>query len=331
MIMLRNREFRLYLLTLLALAVLSVALGLLIFPAAAALCAGFSVLFLAATLVFTSWRYRQIARLSDQLRRINGGDHSLDPRDETEGELSILRSELYKTTVMLREQNAQLKRDKSALQEMLTDISHQLKTPLTSLFVMTDLLCDSDLPEDRRLEFTGRIRAQLERLQWLLSALLKLSRLDAGAVQFQSTPVRADALLQRALAPLLIPMELKNQSLRVDAGTVTLRCDPAWTAEAVLNILKNCVEHTPDGGTLTVSCSENPLYTQIRIQDGGPGIDPADLPHIWSRFYRGSNAHEDSVGVGLALAAAIVQGQDGSVSAHTLPQGGSAFEIRLPK
>lgn len=329
--MLRNREFRLFLWALALLASAGAAAGFIISPAAAAVCAGTSLLLIGAAVGFTAWRYRKIARLSGLLRRINGGDHSLDPRDETEGELSILKSEIYKTTVMLREQNERLQLDKTALRQLLTDVSHQLKTPLTSLFMMTDLLCDPDLPEERRAEFTQRIQAQLERLQWLVNALLKLSRLDAGAVQFKREDVPAQELLARAIAPLLIPMELKGQSLHMDAGSVTLRCDPHWTAEAVLNIAKNCMEHTPEGGHLMLICSQNPLYMQITVQDNGPGIDPEDLPHIWDRFYRGKNAREDSVGVGLALAAAIVQGQGGSIAAHVPPEDGSAFEIRFPK
>jgi signal transduction histidine kinase len=329
--MLRNREFRLFLWALAILAAAGAAVGFIISPAAAAACTGTALLIIGAAVGFTVWRYRKIARLSSLLRRINGGDHSLDPRDEAEGELSILKSELYKTTVMLREQNERLQRDKTALTQLLTDVSHQLKTPLTSLFVMTDLLSDPKLPEERRAEFIPHIQAQLERLQWLVNALLKLSRLDAGTVQFQSEDVPGEELLKRAIAPLLIPMELKSQSLHMNTGSVRLRCDPHWTAEALLNIAKNCMEHMQEGGDLTLICSQNPLYTQITVKDTGPGIDPEDLPHIWDRFYRGKNAREDSVGVGLALAASIVQGQDGSVSAHLPPEGGTAFEIRFPK
>ena len=329
--MARNREIWLYGWILAAIGTGTAVLGFVLSPAAGLLCGFTSGLFIVAAALFTRWRYRQLARLSDELRRINNGDYSLDLRDEREGELSILRSELYKTTVMLREQNEKLRGDKLALQNLLGDITHQLKTPLTSMFVMTDLLSEEDLPEERRREFTGRIRAQLERLQGLVTSLLKLSRLDAGTAQLRREPVAARVLLERATAPLLILMELKNQTMTMEDNAVTLLCDPGWTAEAVLNVLKNCVEHTPVGGELAVRCADNPLYGQICIEDSGEGIDPVDLPHIFDRFFRGRNAQEDSVGIGLAMAAAIVQGQGGSIVAGAGSLGGSGFTLRFPK
>jgi len=329
--MLRNTELRNFALLLSALTVFFSALGFAAGTAAGviALC-GCLVLSFCFTL-FTLHRYKQIANLSGYLKRINSGDYALDVRDNVEGELSILKSELYKVTVMLRENNNQLKRDKAALQNALSDISHQLKTPLTSMFMMTDLLCDGQLPDEKRREFTDRLRLQLERIQWLVSSLLKLSRLDAKTVSFKPAAVSAKTLLSKAFAPLLIPIEIKNQSLKIDDGGITVFCDENWTAEALVNILKNCVEHTPEGGGLTVTCTSNPMFTQITVKDSGPGIIPDDLPHIFSRFYRGKNASADSVGIGLAMAYAIVTEQGGSIDASNHPQGGSVFTLRFPQ
>ena len=329
--MLRNSEIKRFIVFLLILAALCSGVGFVLSVSAGVVALSTSFLFIMIFLIFTRRRYAQIAKLSSYLKRINSGDYALDVRDNVEGELSILKSELYKVTVMLREQNDMLLRDKAALQNALSDISHQLKTPLTSMFMMTDLLCDAQLPEEKRCEFTDRQRAQLERIQWLVSSLLKLSKLDAKTVTFKLASVSAKTLLGKACAPLLIPIEIKNQTLTVEDGGVMLRCDENWTAEALVNILKNCVEHTPEGGQLSIVCASNPLYTQILVRDSGAGIDLADLPHVFSRFYRGKNASDDSVGIGLAMAAAIVTGQNGTIDAANHPQGGSVFTVRFPK
>lgn len=286
----------------------------------------------ACSLIFTLWRYRQLDKLSVYLRRISSGEYELDIRDHEEGELSILKSEIYKVTSMLAEYNEQLKKEKMQLADAMADISHQLKTPLTSMTVMADLLSDERLPVDKRQEFTGRIRTQLERIQWLVSSLLKLSRLDAGVVRFRHESVNVAALVRKASAPLLIPIELKEQSLELDGkDEVTFSGDEGWSAEAIVNILKNCVEHTQSGGRLRIEWEGNPIYTEIRISDNGEGIDPEDIPHIFTRFYRGHNAGKDSVGIGLAMARSIIQSQNGDISVVSTKGQGSIFRIRFSK
>lgn len=329
--MLRNPEIKRFIFYLLLLAALSSVAGFIVSSSSGIVALSTSLFFIIVFLIYTWRRYAQIAKLSGYLKKINSGDYGLDVRDNVEGELSILKSEIYKVTVMLREQNDMLAHDKAALQNALSDISHQLKTPLTSMLMMTDLLCDNKLPEEKRREFTDRLRAQLERIQWLVSSLLKLSKLDAKTVVFKPASVPAKTLLEKACEALLIPIEIKNQTLTVEDGGVTLRCDENWTAEALVNILKNCVEHTPEGRQLRIVCTSNPLYTQILIRDSGPGIDLKDLPHVFSRFYRGKNASNDSVGIGLAMAAAIITKQNGTIDAANHPQGGSAFTVRFPK
>jgi signal transduction histidine kinase len=331
MSMLRNKEMRVFLALLLILAVLGTALCFLLPDIAGYIAAAGSVLFIVLMLLFTKWRYYQIGRLNAYLKKINSGDYALDMRDNTEGELSILKSELYKVTVMLREQNETLMREKIKLSETLSDISHQLKTPLTSMLMMTDLLCDPELPDDKREEFTARIRSQLERLEWLVSSLLKLSKLDAKTISFSPRLVPLKHLLERAAAPVLIPAELKNQTITIEDNGMELFCDEKWTAEALLNILKNCVEHTPENGTIKVTCTENPIYSEIRIEDNGPGIDGTDLPFIFKRFYRGKHAADDSVGIGLSMAAAIIKEQGGAVDAKNSASGGTVFTVRFPK
>lgn len=325
----RNREI-LRLAKLLALITAAgVAFALIISPSAAFIVAAVALASASAFALFTWWRYRELAKLSAYLARVSNGDYSLDLRDNVEGELSILKSEIYKVTVMLKEQAVALEQEKTALAEALSDISHQLKTPLTSMFVMTDLLY-GDLPPDKRKEFTGRMRSQLERLQWLVTSLLKLSRLEAGTVKFSRRQADAGLLLQAASEPLLVPMELKGQKLERDVKCDAIYCDHKWTAEALVNIIKNCVEHTPRGGGIRLASRENPLYWEITVADTGSGIDKADLPYIFNRFYRGKNAAEDSLGIGLAMARSIVTAQGGSIDVRS-GKTGTRFTLRFYK
>lgn len=284
------------------------------------------------SLAFTNWRYRQIRNLSQYLKRITAGEYALDVRDNREGELSILKSEIYKVTVTLSEQAELLKKDKQFLANAISDISHQLKNPITSMVVMTDLIQNADLPEDKRIEFTQNIHSQLERLQWLVSSLLKLSRIDAGAIEFRKDPVNVSELIHKASAHLLIPMEIKEQTLEVsgDEGA-SFMGDFNWSSEAVANILKNCTEHTPCGGRITVTYSETPLYTLIRITDNGEGIDVEDLPRIFNRFYKGKNAQNDSIGIGLAMSKSIIEKQNGVIEVKSSRGEGTEFTLKLYK
>lgn len=328
--LLRNKEVKRMLYVMLPIMLAGTAMAYVFSPAAAAASALACLLPGAVFLLFTRRRYLQLARLSDYLKRVNGGDYSLELPDNDEGELSILKSEIYKVTMSLREQNEQLKKEKLQLSDALSDISHQFKTPLTSLSVMTDLLSDDNLDEGRRAEFTGQLRTQLKRLIWLTEALLKLSRLDADAVDFHRRPVPLCELIHKASETLLIPMELKDQTLSMEVGDGSIYCDLNWTAEALSNILKNCMEHTPAGGKIRVWASANTLFTEIRVQDSGAGFDKADLPFIFDRFYRGKNAARDSAGIGLAMARAISEVQGGSLEARNSPGGGAEFILHFP-
>lgn len=280
--------------------------------------------------IFTINRYKRIKELSHYLRRISSGEHSLDIRDNVEGELSILKSEIYKVTLMLTEYTQQLKKEKLLLSDQIADISHQLKTPLTTVMVMVELLKNDKLPEVKRKEFTSHIFAQLERIEWLVNSLLKMSKLDAGVVVMNPREVSGRDLIEKALNPLLIPMEAKNITYSItDDTNVILVCDLNWTVEAIVNILKNCVEHTPAGGRIEIALSSNPIYYEILIRDNGVGIKKEDLPHIFTRFYRGKNASSDSVGIGLAMARSIIRNQKGDIVVESREGTGTKFYIRL--
>jgi len=331
MFLLRNKEFKYISILIVFFSAVMTILGFLLRP-----WAGILVMITALSLsivffLYTKKRHEQISKLSEYLRRISSGEYSLDIRDNEEGELSILKSEIYKVTLMLSEYNEQLKNEKHLLSNQMADISHQLRTPLTSMMVMVDLLQDQQLSQEKRQQFTSQIHTQLERIEWLVSSLLKMSRLDAGVVSMKRERIEARRLIDKALEPLLIPMELKGINCTVDANKEIITCDIKWTSEALINLLKNCMEHTPSGGHIQVEAKDNPLYSEIIISDNGGGIPKEDLPHIFTRFYRGKNASPDSVGIGLAMSYSILRIQNGDILVSSKEGEGTRFAIRLYK
>lgn len=290
----------------------------------------FGVAFLCFFLLFTAYRYRKIAQISAYLRAAATGDMTLDLREYEEGELSYLKSEIYKVTLKLTEQADMLLKDKNYLADTLSDISHQLKTPLTSMFVLTDLLKNPDLPASKREEFTSNIYRQLERIEWLVSSLLKMSKLDANAVLLKKETVEVKTLVYQAIAPFRIPMELLEQELCIEGdNSAVFAGDFSWSLEALTNIIKNCMEHTPNKGNLKITYGTQMIYTWIRIEDNGDGISNEDLPHIFERFYKGKNSRPDSVGIGLSMAKQIISRQGGKIEAVSRPGEGTIFTIKL--
>ncbi len=285
--------------------------------------------FVAATLLFLRNHFQQIRGITRYTGMISRGDYTLDLRDNREGDLSILKNEIYKITTLLREQAAALQQEKILLADSLADISHQLKTPLTSLTVLNDLLSENPTEEKRAL-FLERMRAQLQRIEWLIGSLLKLSRLDAGAVTMKKKTVPVHNLVEKALAALALPLEIKALQVHLEGDpSVSFSGDFEWSCEALINILKNCIEHTPEEGSLEILFEENPIFTQINIADSGTGIAPEDLPHIFTRFYKGKSAAPDQVGIGLAMARAIVEKQGGDITVKSKPCRGTEFTIKF--
>lgn len=328
--MLRNREIIIFAVIAAVISAAASVLCFIISIAAGIICLWGCLLVFAVCLVFSVMRYRKIAELSSYLQKITHGEPVLDMRENTEGELSILKNEIYKAAVTLTEQADALHKDKQELSNALSDISHQLKTPLTSLGIMADLLENDNLPPEKRHEFIGSIRAGLDRMEWLALTLLKLARLDADAAMLKCERVRLSELSEKALAPMLIPIEIKEQTCYVHGDDTEINCDPNWTAEALGNIIKNAVENTPDGGRVEISYGTNPLYSFITVRDNGRGIDKADMPHLFKRFYRsampiGNSAH--GAGIGLPFSLAVMQRQSGDIEFFN--DNGSVFILKF--
>lgn len=332
MSLLRNREVKIMLAAISALSLIGVAVLAYVSTVAAVIGLIIAVLFIAGFLLFTGWRYQEIVKLAETVRRISSGDYALDPRDNEEGELSILKNEIYKMTRLLSEQSNVLKHDKDQLTDAISDISHQLKTPLTSMMVMADVLHDADLPEAKRKEFTRNIHIQLERMDWLVSSLLKLSKIEAGTIRFRRDQVHVNTMLAKALEPLLIPIEIKELDVTVAGDEETSFIgDLNWTTEALINILKNAVEHTREGGAIAIWFAENALFTEIIVKDEGKGMPKHELPYIFKRFYKGAHASENSIGIGLAMAYSIVKSQNGDIEVASEEGKGTEFRLKFYK
>ena len=323
----RNPEFRRELLAYGIVTVLLSLTGLVFHPACGGLLLLSGILFSSLHWFFARRRYRQMERLSRRLDRILHGQEAVLIAESREGELSILESELQKMTVRLKERSDRLTADKIRLTNAIADISHQIRTPLTAMNFTVSLL-EEGSPERQR-SLIRELKRQLERTGWLAETLLKLSKLDAGSVEFRHDRVPVRNLVEKASAPLRIPMELRGQTLETDAGGAVFTGDLDWTAEALGNLLKNCMEHAD--ALIRVTASETALYTEILIEDDGQGFHREDIPRLFDRFYRGAGQATDGVGIGLAFSRSVVAAQNGTVAAGNLPGGGARFTVRFYK
>lgn len=296
---------------------------------------GFATLFVCIvfTLVHFISTYRRYKRISDMAMDINKILHGADKihfDKYSEGELAVLQSEIYKMTVRLREQKQNLINDKTYLADSLADISHQIRTPLTSINLLVQFLSEPDITDERKQKLIRELYELLSRIDWLITSLLKLSKLDAGVVRFNNETVSLKELIDKSCAPVAIAAELRGQIIDINAKG-NFSGDISWTAEALGNIVKNCMEHSPDGGKIEITAKENPLFTEIVIRDNGSGMEKEDLPHIFERFYKGKNSGDKSFGIGLALSRMIITGQKGTVKAENADPVGAIFTVRFYK
>lgn len=325
-----NKELRLGLMLLFATSAVLSVIGFWVSPACGVLVLATCILISAIHIVTEYYRYRRLQKLSADLDALLISGAPLPIRDYDEGELSILANQIQKMTLRLMEAAETVKADKVYLADALADISHQLRTPLTAMNLTAAMLREPNLSNERRTALTGELRSLLTRTEWLVESLLKLSKLDAGTVTLTKETVSVATLIEQAAEPLAIPMDLRNQQLLVHCGAESFQGDAVWTAEALGNVLKNCMEHTPDDGTITVTAAETALYTAITVEDTGPGFDPKDIPHLFERFYKGSNASENSYGIGLALARTVITAQNGTIQAMNGAEG-ARFIIKFYK
>ena len=278
-----------------------------------------------------SKRNKKINKIIELISSINRRNFDIDIEEYTEDELSGLKQEIYKTSLMLRSEADNQLKDKLNLKDSLSDISHQLKTPLTSITIMIDNILDNDdMDTKTRRKFLINIKREIININFLVQNLLKLSKFDANVIKFNKENVLIKNIVDEAIKKVSALSELKGISIKVSGDkNATINCDFMWEVEAISNIIKNSIEHIGNDGFVEINYTKNKAYSRILIRDNGVGIDSEDLPHIFDRFYKGKNTSRDSVGIGLALSKSIIEKDNGSISVKSTPNIGTIFTIKF--
>lgn len=291
---------------------------------------------IAVTIVLLSYNKKREEKISDinsYIGKVNSGNYELKIEENGEDELTKLRNELYKTTVLLRETAENSEKEKTNLSNSLTDISHQLKTPLTSIRIMIDNIQNNpDMDEKTRNEFIEDISKQIDWISSLVISLLKLAKFDAGSIVMRDEEINVKKLIQNIISNLAILIDIKDIKIEENISEqITLFADYNWQIEALTNIIKNCVEHSFDGGKIKIEAESNSVFTKIIITDEGEGIEKKDLNRIFERFYKSAKSSENSIGIGLALAKTIIEKERGYIKVESEVGKGTKFEIKYLK
>ncbi len=287
---------------------------------------------LSVFLIYIRKMYNKINNLSSYIQKILNNDYQLDIREYEEGDLSNLKNNLYKVIIKLKTQSEISIKDKKELESTLSDISHQLKTPLTGMYVINELLYDDNLNISKKIELLNKNKSQLERVEWLVTSLLKLSRIESGTTILKKEKVEVLELIEKALEPIKVQLEIKNINVEINhKDKIYIQIDKNWTSEAILNIIKNSCEHSKENGKIIIDFEDNLIYTSIKITDNGFGISPTDLPHIFERFYKGKNHKSSSIGIGLNMSKKIVEAQNGNISVTSALGKGTSIIIKFYK
>lgn len=282
----------------------------------------FLTLSLSGILVFFYLKYnrkkdKDIEEIESYIEQINRGNYQLIIDNNTEDELSILKNEVYKTMIMLKESAENSSKDKENIKDSLSDISHQLKTPLTSVIIALDNLEDNpDLDIDTREKFIKSAKRDINNINFLIQSILKLSKFDTNTVEFIRKKVKINDLIMESIKNVENLCDLKNINIKTNSIINSeIYCDKHWQIEAVTNIIKNAVEHADN--YVNVDVEDNNVYTKITIENDGEQISKEDLPNVFKRFYKGKNATKDSIGIGLSLAKTIIESEKGYVNVES--------------
>ncbi len=278
---------------------------------------------------FNAKKDLEINKITKCLEEINKRNYKIDIEEMSEDELSILKNELYKVTIKLKEDAENSKQAKKDLKDTLADISHQLKTPITSILIILDNIIDNpDMDKNTREDFIRDIKRELLNMNFLALNLLKLSKLDSNTVHFIKKEVSLDEIVTSSIKNIAPLCDLKNITItqNLEPG-IKINCDLNWQVEAITNILKNCVEHSKENSKIDITTATNKVYHSIKIRDYGTGISKKDLPHIFERFYKGTGGSANSIGIGLSLAQKIIESNDGLINVETGPDG-TTFTIK---
>lgn len=284
-------------------------------------------------LIYVITQEKKIAETNEYIKQINNKNYILKIEENDNGELSKLRNELYKTTVLLKETAEISEKEKENLSTAIADISHQLKTPLTSIRIMLDNIQDDpDMEKEVREDFLREISKQIDWISSLVVSLLKIAKFDAGTIKMENNEINAKNLIDNIVSNLAILMELKNIEIITNVDEkATFIADYKWQQEALTNILKNAIEHSKQNSRIYITVENTNLFLKIIIKDEGSGIDKEDLKHIFQRFYKTKNSSENSIGIGLPLAKAIIEQSNGYIKVETKYGEGTSFEVKYIK
>ena len=273
----------------------------------------------------------RIKKLTNILSRINNGDYSYSISENKEDNISILQNEIYKSAINLRELALREEQDKKELKKSLEDISHQIKTPLAAITISLDNILLSLKHQNKEYQQIVQVKKEINRLNFLIKNLLKLSSFDVNAVNFNINSNKLDNIINQVILNLEPLCDLKNVTIKYEDTNISLLCDYNWEVEAITNIVKNSVEHSQPCSEVKIVAKENKLYTEIIIIDTGSGISKEDIPHIFRRFYRGKSSNKDSFGIGLSLAKSIIEKDNGKISVNSKIEEGTTFTIKYFK
>jgi hypothetical protein len=268
--------------------------------------------------------YCKVRKVYRSAEQVVEGDFNVQLQDEGEGEFNILNHQFNQMANRLKNTLETLENEKVFLKNTISDISHQLKTPLSSLIMLNDIMLeDKNMEQEVKQNFIERSQEQLERMEWLIINLLKVARIEAGAIDFKKEKVSLKEVVQTSISALKSKFPVMNISIETSKNIKGLFYgDKEWTIEAIINILKNALEHSGEDKRIDIYIQETPLFSTITVKDYGKGIQQKDLPYIFKRFYRGSSdAKSDSIGIGLNLAKLIVESQEGTISVMSKKEG----------
>lgn len=293
----------------------------------------YSLTIILIIIIYNKKEKAKINKITNYLKELNNHQYSLAIEDNQEEDLSLLKNEIYKTAITLNEKTLLLKKDKESLKDSLSDISHQLKTPLTSINLMIDTLRHQDnLSSTERRELLNNIHRKITNTNFLVHSLLKLSKFDANTIEFNRQNNSLSKILKDVLDNLSTLSDLKDIKINIKGSKdISLYCDYKWEVEALTNIIKNCIEHSNNSSKIDITYQKNDIFTKIIIQDNGCGISKKDLPHIFDRFYKAQNSSKDSIGIGLSLAKTIIEKDNGYITVDSVINKGTTFTIKYLK
>ena len=293
----------------------------------------FIILFILISFINKKNQSKKIKEITNLIEQINRKNYYLNIDNNTEDELSILKNEIYKTTIMLKEEAYNSNKDKDNIKKSIEDISHQLKTPLTSISIMLDnIIDDPDMEANVRSDFINDINREINNINFLVKSLLKLSRFDINAVNYNNDFNNIKLIVNKVVNNVSTLSDLKNIKVNINIqDDFNLYCDFNWQVEALTNIVKNSIEHSFKDKNIIINAFDEKLYSKIEITNYGIGINDKDIKHIFDRFYKGENSNEDSFGIGLSLAKTIIEKNNGKISVLSKKNDKTTFTIKYYK